>query len=173
MADFPERYPDNVPGKYYVDTKCTICGLCQDLAPNNFRVNDSGLYAFVFKQPTTPEEIAQCEEAFSTCPCYEIGNDGDRFGWDEPVFRLVHAAARGDVEGVKAALGAGVGVNAKWSGVNAFEAARARPFEKEIGIDPYKAVIAFLLENGAELPFINPEPSETNWLLRALEKIGL
>ena len=60
MADFTERYPDNVPGKYYVDTKCLICGLCEDLAPSNFRINDAGMYAFVFKQPTTPEEIAQC-----------------------------------------------------------------------------------------------------------------
>lgn len=173
MADFHERYPDNVPGKYYVDTKCTICGLCETLAPNNFRANESGLYAFVFKQPTTPKEFAQCEEAVESCPCEEIGNDGDRFAWDEPVYRLVHAAARGDVDGVKTALAAGVGVNAKWSGVNAFQAARARPFEKEIGIEPYKAVIACLVENGAEIPFIDPNPSEENWFLRLLEKIGL
>jgi ferredoxin len=173
MASFADRYPENIPGRYYVDTQCTDCDLCRTVAPNNFRRNDYGGYAFVFRQPTTPEEIAQCEEAVDACPCEEIGNDGDLLPWDEPVFRLVHAAARGDVEGVKAALGAGVGVNAKWSGVNAFEAARERPFEPEIGIEPYKAVIAFLLENGAELPFIDPEPSETNWLLRALEKIGL
>lgn len=173
MANFHKRYPENVPGKYYVDINCTDCDTCRTIAPQNFRRNDQGGYSYVYKQPSTPEEIAQCEEATRSAPCEQIGNDGDRFAWDEPVFRLVHAAARGDVEGVKTALAAGVGVNAKWSGVNAFEAARERPFEPEIGIEPYKDVIASLLENGAELPFIDPEPSETNWLLRALEKIGL
>lgn len=87
MANFQERYPENVPGKYYVDTNCTDCAVCRVTAPNNFRRNDDGGYSYVCKQPTTPEEIAQCEEAVEACPCEEIGNDGDRFAWDEPADR--------------------------------------------------------------------------------------
>lgn len=76
MAVFSNRYPDNVPGKYYVDDQCIDCDLCRETAPDNFTRNDNGGYSFVFKQPTTPEEEARCKEAMEGCPVEAIGNDG-------------------------------------------------------------------------------------------------
>ena len=31
-----DRYQDNVVGKYYVDYDCIDCGLCSEIAPQNF-----------------------------------------------------------------------------------------------------------------------------------------
>lgn len=76
MAVFSNRYPDNVPGKYYVDDQCIDCDLCRETAPDNFTRNDNGGYSYVFKQPTTPEEEARCKEAMEGCPVEAIGNDG-------------------------------------------------------------------------------------------------
>jgi ferredoxin len=76
MADIANKYPDNVTGKYYVDNQCIDCDLCRETAPNNFTRNDDGGYSFVYKQPGTPEEEAQCKEAMEGCPVEAIGNDG-------------------------------------------------------------------------------------------------
>ncbi|MBP7948815.1 MAG: ferredoxin [Verrucomicrobiales bacterium] len=77
MADSSNKHPENTPGKYFVDDQCIDCDLCRETAPANFtRQNDNG-YSFVFKQPETEEERAQCEEALSGCPVEAIGNDGD------------------------------------------------------------------------------------------------
>lgn len=77
MADIANRYPDNVPGKFYVDNQCIDCDLCRETAPANFtRQNDSG-YSFVFKQPATAEEEALCKEAMEGCPVEAIGNNGE------------------------------------------------------------------------------------------------
>lgn len=150
MADFEDRYPENVPGKYYVDTRCLDCAVCRDIAPNNFRSNPDGLYSYVYKQPTTPEEIEQCKEAFSTCPCDEIGADGNEFQWNELAYRLVHAAARGDIEGVKTAIADGCDVNAEWNRVTPLLAAVQAVYENEVGIEPYVTITGILLEHGAD-----------------------
>ena len=43
MADLDEKYEDNAPGKYYVDTQCIDCDLCRETAPDNFtRQDDEG-----------------------------------------------------------------------------------------------------------------------------------
>ena len=76
MADKANKYADNVPGAYYVDTQCIDCDLCRQTAPNNFDRNPSGGYSFVKRQPVTPEEEAQCKEAKEGCPVEAIGNDG-------------------------------------------------------------------------------------------------
>ena len=76
MADIANKYPDNVTGKYYVDNQCIDCDLCRETAPNNFKRNDDGGYSFVFKQPDTPEEQAQCNEAKEGCPVEAIGDNG-------------------------------------------------------------------------------------------------
>src|SRR5688572_27298590 len=68
MADIANRYPENVPGKYYVDNQCIDCDLCRETAPDNFTRNDDGGYSFVFKQPGSPEEESQCKEAMEGCP---------------------------------------------------------------------------------------------------------
>jgi len=53
MADAANKYPENVPGKYYVDNQCIDCDLCRETAPNNFKRNDDGGYSVVFKQPAS------------------------------------------------------------------------------------------------------------------------
>ena len=78
MAIFAERYLQNVPGKYYVTDQCTDCDLCREIAPNNIRRNDEGGHSYVYRQPTTPEEIAACEEGVQGCPTEAVGNDGDQ-----------------------------------------------------------------------------------------------
>ena len=78
MADVTNRYPDNVPGKFYVDDQCIDCDLCRETAPDNFTRNEDGGYSFVFKQPISPEEDALCKEAMEGCPVEAIGCNGDR-----------------------------------------------------------------------------------------------
>lgn len=76
MADFEERYEDNVPGRWYVDRKCILCSVCSEAAPNNFKESEDGDHDVVYKQPETADEEAQCEEAMAACPVEAIGNDG-------------------------------------------------------------------------------------------------
>jgi ferredoxin len=76
MADIANKYTDNVAGKYYVDNQCIDCDLCRETAPNNFKRNDDGGFSFVFKQPATPDEEAQCKEAQEGCPVEAIGANG-------------------------------------------------------------------------------------------------
>ena len=76
MADIENKYPDNVAGKYYVDNQCIDCDLCRETAPNNFQRNEDGGYSFLFKQPESEEEEAQCKEAKEGCPVEAIGDDG-------------------------------------------------------------------------------------------------
>jgi len=76
MADVANRYPESVPGKYYVDNQCIDCDLCRETAPDNFKRNDDGGYSFVFKQPASPEEETRCKEAKEGCPVEAIGDNG-------------------------------------------------------------------------------------------------
>jgi len=66
------RFPDNVPGPWYVNEDCISCGLCSELAPDNFRLSDDGDHNIVYKQPDNAEEIEQCEEAMENCPVESI-----------------------------------------------------------------------------------------------------
>ena len=71
------KLPKNVSGKYYVNDNCIDCDMCRELAPNNFRRDDKGDgLSFVYKQPITPEEEAQCKEAKGSCPVEAISDDG-------------------------------------------------------------------------------------------------
>jgi ferredoxin len=76
MADITNKYPENVPGKYYVDNGCIDCDLCRVTAPNNFKRNEDGGYSYVYKQPETPEEEAQAQDAKKDCPVEAIGDNG-------------------------------------------------------------------------------------------------
>src|SRR6266702_5491309 len=76
MADVSNKYPENVPGKYYVDEQCIDCDLCRETAPANFKRNDDGGHSYVYKQAESPEEEALCKEAMEGCPVEAIGNDG-------------------------------------------------------------------------------------------------
>jgi ferredoxin len=77
MADVANRYPQNVPGRFYVDDQCIDCDLCRETAPANFTRDDDGGHSYVFKQPASPDEESLCKEAMEGCPVEAIGNDGD------------------------------------------------------------------------------------------------
>ena len=76
MADPDDRLPDNVPGKWYVDSNCIDCDVCRTTAPNNFKANEDEGYSFVSQQPENDDEVEQMEEAMESCPTEAIGNDG-------------------------------------------------------------------------------------------------
>ena len=80
MASLKSKVPENVHGKFYVDTSCIYCGLCDATAPTVFRECNEQGWAYVFHQPTTPEEIRLCTQALEGCPTASIGTDGDRKG---------------------------------------------------------------------------------------------
>jgi len=77
MADSTDKLPDNVSGKFYVDSQCIDCDLCRQTAPANFERNEDEGFSYVSKQPETPEEHKQCIEALEECPVEAIGEDGD------------------------------------------------------------------------------------------------
>ncbi len=77
MADPRDRLPENAAGKYYVDTQCIDCDVCRVTAPNNFQRHEEKAFSYVFRQPSNPEEEAQCQEAMDSCPVEAIGNDGE------------------------------------------------------------------------------------------------
>ncbi len=77
MADIDDKVEKNVEGKFYVDSSCIDCDLCRESAPKFFvRDEDEGL-SYVCEQPSTPEDIALCEEVMESCPVQSIGDDGD------------------------------------------------------------------------------------------------
>lgn len=78
MANKADKWEPNVPGKFYTDQQCIDCDLCRETAPAFFTRQDEGGYSYVYKQPTTDEEIALCNEALEGCPVEAIGNDGDQ-----------------------------------------------------------------------------------------------
>jgi ferredoxin len=77
MADCNDKLPDNVPGKYYVDSNCIDCDVCRTTAPNNFAANEDEGYSYVCKQPENEEEEALCRQAMEECPVEAIGDDGE------------------------------------------------------------------------------------------------
>jgi len=76
MADASKKWPNNAPGRYYVDEQCIDCDACRTEAPKNFKREDGSGFSFVFKQPETPEEEQQCKVAMEACPVEAIGTDG-------------------------------------------------------------------------------------------------
>jgi ferredoxin len=75
VADKNDRWPLNVPGRWYVDRQCIDCDLCRTTAPENFqRSTDS--YSYISRQPATPADEAACQQAADECPVNAIGRDG-------------------------------------------------------------------------------------------------
>ena len=68
MADPADKLPDNVPGKFYVDSSCIDCDVCRTTAPNNFVANEDEGYSYVSKQPDNDEELAQCRGGHGVLP---------------------------------------------------------------------------------------------------------
>lgn len=70
------KWPENVPGEFYVDNRCIRCGICWELAPKNFVSHELHAYAFVAAQPASAEERSRCLEAKKICPVEAIGTEG-------------------------------------------------------------------------------------------------
>ena len=77
MPDLNAKQPQNVPGRFYVDTNCIDCDVCRDLAEATFTRDDDGGYSYVYKQPTTPAEESLCQEALEVCPVEAIGKTAE------------------------------------------------------------------------------------------------
>ena len=76
MADRDDKNPENVNGKFYVDSQCIDCDLCRETAPANVTREEDEGYSYDFKQPENDEEVQQCVEAMEGCPVEAIGEDG-------------------------------------------------------------------------------------------------
>lgn len=76
MATLTERSPENVSGRYYVDTSCIACDQCCMMAPGFFARNEETGASYVCRQPVTDDEIVLVEEALGACAVAAIGNDG-------------------------------------------------------------------------------------------------
>ncbi len=69
----PEKYPENVPGQWSVMDNCFACLACVDIAPQVFGLNfNNGGYAYVYRQPETPEDEAECRAAQKACDHHAI-----------------------------------------------------------------------------------------------------
>lgn len=75
LADPGLKTPGNAPGRYYVDETCIASKFCCAVAEKNIRMGDN--FAYVHRQPETPEEVEACREAINGCPVSAIGDDGD------------------------------------------------------------------------------------------------
>jgi ferredoxin len=75
MADKNDAWEQNQPGKFFVDRTCIACDACVIAAPGNFKMQEEEGHAFLAKQPSSPDEEAQCKEAMEGCPVEAIGAD--------------------------------------------------------------------------------------------------
>ena len=78
MADITRRVPQNAPGKFYVDDTCIYCDLYVEIVPAIYAEHNDRGWAYVLRQPQTPEEIRLAMEAVDACPTESIGADGDQ-----------------------------------------------------------------------------------------------
>ena len=76
MPELTERKPENVTGRFYVDSSCIDCDLCRETASAFFTRDDETGQSIVYRQPETAEEIALAEAAVEGCPTDSIGADG-------------------------------------------------------------------------------------------------
>ena len=81
MADAANKYPENVPGKFYVDDQCIDCDLCRETAPANFKRNDDGGHSYVYKQPETPDEEGLCNACRLNDVIPDLAVEGNRERW--------------------------------------------------------------------------------------------
>lgn len=77
MADITKKWPDNVPGNFFVDDQCIDCDACRAEAPANFTRNEEAGYSIVCKQPENDTEKEQCQAALEACPVEAIGKEED------------------------------------------------------------------------------------------------
>jgi ferredoxin len=76
MANLIDRLVSNAPGAFYVDSSCIDCDICRTNAPAFFRRDDELGFSIVHRQPVTPQEIAEAQEAVEGCPSNSIAGNG-------------------------------------------------------------------------------------------------
>lgn len=76
MADRAQRLPENVEGRFFVDSTCIDCDTCRQLAPGTF--GDTGEFSFVQLQPHEPAEVRSALHALAACPTGSIGTNDKR-----------------------------------------------------------------------------------------------
>jgi len=76
MADKNSRREENAEGEYFVDGNCIAAKFCVAVASKNFRMSNTG-YAYVYKQPDSPEEESQSSKAAIGCPVNAVGTDSE------------------------------------------------------------------------------------------------
>ena len=76
MATLTDRLPENITGRFYVDSSCIDCDQCRTQAPEFFARNADSGFSMVIRQPVTPEEIALLEQVANDCATCSIGSDG-------------------------------------------------------------------------------------------------
>jgi ferredoxin len=72
----PEKFPENEPGQYSVNTECIDCDLCRQIAPANFTREMTDGHSYVYQQPENARQEQQCREALETCPVGAIEAEG-------------------------------------------------------------------------------------------------
>jgi ferredoxin len=77
MADKNNKGSKNIAGKYYVDSECIGCGMCHEIAPDHFKIDENEGIAYVYTQPSTKSGLEVCAEAMNSCPVEAIGDDGE------------------------------------------------------------------------------------------------
>lgn len=67
-----EEYTENVPGIYYVNKSCIVCGNCVATAPDNYAFTEGDKHAYMYNQPDGEKEKQLCEKAKESCPVNAI-----------------------------------------------------------------------------------------------------
>ena len=62
----------NVPGRYYIDSKCIHCLLCHTIEPDIFQADHHQGVDYVARQPENDMELALMAEAMGLCPSNAI-----------------------------------------------------------------------------------------------------
>ncbi|MDM8536765.1 ferredoxin [Desulfobacterales bacterium HSG17] len=63
-----KKLPQNVHGRFYVDTNCINCSLCPEIAPDIFATNHDEGYEYIKKQPENEAELKLVAEVIRLCP---------------------------------------------------------------------------------------------------------
>jgi glyoxylase-like metal-dependent hydrolase (beta-lactamase superfamily II)/ferredoxin len=71
MASRTQAVPENVPGRFFVDTTCIDCDTCRQIAPATFGETDD--FSFVQVQPRDEAELRAAARALVACPTGSIG----------------------------------------------------------------------------------------------------
>ncbi|MBI9049012.1 MAG: ferredoxin [Anaerolineaceae bacterium] len=58
--------------KIVITSDCVTCGLCADIAPEIFRMDEELDIAVVIREPETDQETMQVQESADSCPSEAI-----------------------------------------------------------------------------------------------------